>query len=36
MTMLEDIDKNTVAFVPNFDDRLQEPTVLPAVCPTSW
>src|SRR5438445_2194577 len=26
MTMLEDIDKNTVAFVPNFDDRLQEPT----------
>src|SRR6266581_820517 len=29
MTMLEDIDKNTVAFVPNFDDRLKEPTVLP-------
>src|SRR2546430_9239705 len=26
MTMLEDIDKNTVDFVPNFDDRLQEPT----------
>ncbi|HZI21375.1 MAG TPA: DNA gyrase subunit A [Gemmatimonadales bacterium] len=33
MTMLEDIDKNTVNFVPNFDDRLQEPTVLPARLP---
>ncbi len=33
MTMLEDIDKNTVAFVPNFDDRLQEPTVLPGRLP---
>ena len=33
MTMLEDIDKNTVAFIPNFDDRLQEPTVLPAKIP---
>src|SRR5216684_2297168 len=33
MTMLEDIDKNTVQFVPNFDDRLQEPTVLPARLP---
>src|SRR5947209_16202163 len=33
MTMLEDIDKNTVEFVPNFDDRLQEPTVLPARLP---
>ena len=33
MAMLEDIDKNTVAFVPNFDDRLQEPTVLPAKLP---
>jgi len=33
MTMLEDIDKNTVVFVPNFDDRLQEPTVLPARLP---
>ncbi len=33
MTMLEDIDKNTVDFVPNFDDRLQEPTVLPATLP---
>src|SRR5713101_818964 len=33
MTMLEDIDKSTVDFVPNFDDRLQEPTVLPARLP---
>src|SRR5213082_2815246 len=33
MTMLEDIDKNTVDFVPNFDDRLQQPTVLPARLP---
>jgi len=31
--MLEDIDKNTVAFTPNFDDRLQEPTVLPSKFP---
>ena len=33
MTMLEDIDKNTVDFQPNFDDRLQEPTVLPSKIP---
>src|SRR3989449_366798 len=33
MTMLGDIDENTVDFVPNFDDRLQEPTVLPARLP---
>jgi DNA gyrase subunit A len=33
MTMLEDIDKNTVDFVPNFDDRLREPTVLPSKLP---
>src|ERR687887_2190131 len=33
MTMLEDIDKNTVDFVPNVDDRLQEPTVLPGRLP---
>ncbi|HWZ29658.1 MAG TPA: DNA gyrase subunit A [Gemmatimonadales bacterium] len=33
MTLLEDIDKNTVAFIPNFDDRLQEPTVLPSKIP---
>ena len=29
MTMLADIDKDTVRWAPNFDDRLQEPTVLP-------
>ena len=28
--MMTDIEKNTVDFMPNFDDRLQEPTVLPA------
>jgi len=33
MAMLEDIDKNTVDFQPNFDDRLQEPTVLPSKIP---
>ncbi len=33
VAMLEDIDKNTVDFQPNFDDRLQEPTVLPAKVP---
>jgi DNA gyrase subunit A len=33
IAMLEDIDKNTVDFQPNFDDRLQEPTVLPAKIP---
>ena len=33
-TMLEDIEKNTVDFMPNYDDRLQEPTVLPAKIPT--
>jgi DNA gyrase subunit A len=31
--MLADIDKNTVAFAPNFDDRLEEPTVLPSGIP---
>jgi len=31
--MLVDIDKNTVNFVPNFDDSLQEPSVLPARLP---
>ena len=33
MAMLEDIDRNTVDFQANFDDRLQEPTVLPAKIP---
>ena len=31
--MLTDIEKNTVDFMPNYDDRLQEPTVLPAKIP---
>jgi len=31
--MLADIDKETVAFVANFDDRLEEPTVLPSKFP---
>jgi DNA gyrase subunit A len=33
MEMLGDIDKNTVDFQPNFDDRLQEPTVMPSGFP---
>lgn len=31
--MLRDLEKNTVNFVPNFDDTLQMPEVLPAVIP---
>ncbi len=31
--MLRDLDKNTVAFTPNFDDSLQEPIVLPSYLP---
>ncbi|MEM7511594.1 MAG: DNA gyrase subunit A [Bacteroidota bacterium] len=31
--LLADLDKNTVNFRPNFDDSLQEPTVLPAKFP---
>ena len=31
--MLTDIEKNTVDFMPNYDERLQEPTVLPARVP---
>ncbi len=33
VNMLDDIEKNTVDFMPNFDDRLQEPVVLPAKIP---
>ena len=33
MEMLTDIDKNTVDFVPNYDDRLEEPVVLPSRFP---
>ena len=32
--MLLDIDKDTVDFMPNFDDSLKEPTVLPARLPS--
>ena len=31
--LLRDLDKDTVKFAPNFDDTLQEPTVLPSVAP---
>jgi len=31
--MLEDLDKETVDFAPNYDDSLTEPTVLPAKVP---
>ena len=31
--MLTDIEKNTVDFIPNYDDRLEEPTVLPTKFP---
>ncbi len=31
--MLADIEKDTVDFMPNYDDRLQEPTVLPSRIP---
>ena len=33
MEMLADIGKNTVDFMPNFDDTEKEPTVLPARFP---
>lgn len=33
MRMLTDIDKNTVDFMSNYDDRLKEPVVLPARFP---
>ncbi|AST91943.1 DNA gyrase subunit A [Sutcliffiella cohnii] len=31
--LLRDIDKNTVEFIPNFDDTSEEPVVLPAMFP---
>ena len=31
--MLEDLDKDTVDFIPNYDERLTEPTVLPGKFP---
>ena len=33
LEMLADLDKETVDFAPNFDGRIQEPTVLPARLP---
>ncbi|GHU85559.1 DNA gyrase subunit A [Clostridia bacterium] len=33
MHMLTDIEKETVSFAPNYDDRLKEPTVLPSRFP---
>ena len=33
LNMLTDIDKDTVDFVPNYDDRLKEPVVLPSRLP---
>lgn len=33
LKMLTDIDKDTVDFMPNYDDRLKEPTVLPSRFP---
>ena len=32
--MLEDLDKETVAFIPNYDESLKEPSVLPAKFPS--
>lgn len=34
--MMVDIDKNTVDFRPNFDESLQEPSVMPAKILTFW
>ena len=31
--LLQDLEKNTVRFVPNFDNSLQEPSTLPAIIP---
>ena len=33
LEMLQDLDKDTVDMVPNYDDRLKEPSVLPAKLP---
>ena len=33
-TLLENIEKNTVDFIPNFDEKRREPTVLPTRIPT--
>ncbi|MEN2992114.1 MAG: DNA gyrase subunit A [Bacteroidia bacterium] len=33
LTLLNDLEKDTVDFTPNFDESLKEPTVLPALLP---
>ena len=33
LEMLQDLDKDTVDMIPNYDDRLKEPSVLPAKLP---
>jgi len=33
LEMLSDIEKDTVTFIPNYDDKTEEPTVLPARIP---
>ena len=33
LELLRDLDKDTVEFIPNFDNSLKEPTVLPALLP---
>jgi len=33
LEMLRDIDKNTVDFVPNFNEEFEEPAVLPSRVP---
>jgi DNA gyrase subunit A len=33
MEMVRDIDEDTIDFIPNYDGRTQEPTVLPARIP---
>jgi DNA gyrase subunit A len=33
LAMMEDLEKDTVDFVPNYDERLTEPTVLPSAFP---
>jgi DNA gyrase subunit A len=33
MLLLADIEKNTIDYIPNFDDSLEEPSVLPAAFP---
>jgi DNA gyrase subunit A len=34
--LMEDMEKDTVDFVPNYDERLTEPTVFPPPFPTCW